>query len=353
MIKNTWANVGIFLGAAVLLIALYYLDLATLDVELIEFYIAVILVTSLFLGFYASSSIAILAAATWFAAYLHVPHPTLYRTSAKFALDIISAAVIFALTFALSRYVASTNESLKERELERDLEMDIAAELQKEFVETAVPASDSFDVGYRVKYLLKLGGDLITADRVGGRIFISLADIAGKSLPATLFTPILDEQLRGLFQRIGDPRELLALLNHSLFRRLPISVFASLLLAVLEERAKAVFIASAGAEPPILYRADSGAAEVLKIEAAPVLGAVEEIKPVARRLIMKTGDIFVAFTDGFIGKEKREAAAARLTRAITSSAAGTADDIVDAVYEEAFRSVSQIDDASLVVVKAM
>lgn len=348
MIRNSWLNaiIGFFLALSLLLLG--YIDFYTRDVELVIFYGAIILIGAIFLKFWVAAFIAVLGAASWLIVHMTAPHITTFR----FYFDIVSALAIFSITFGLSRYIVSANAALKLYEEEREMEIAIASQLQKEMFAISRPESDSYDISFRMQYLLKLGGDLITSERIGDRILLSLADISGKSLPAALFTSMLDERLRGLFRRTTDPGEILALLNAELFKRLPIAVFVSLLLMDLDERKKSVLFASAGAEPPILYRAENGVAESLAIGETPVLGAVEEIEPAIQRLALKSGDLFVAFTDGFIGKAERESSVGRLTRAIAGSATGSADDIVSSVYKEILPPGAQIDDASIVVVKA-
>jgi sigma-B regulation protein RsbU (phosphoserine phosphatase) len=148
--------------------------------------------------------------------------------------------------------------------------------------------------------------------------------------------------------------------NHSIFPDIREDMFVSLLYLILERGSKEVTMARAGHEPPILFRAATGATEVVEITG---LAAGIDEGPVFKRNVkdyrfrMESGDVLLLYTDGIIESESSggdEYGIERLCELLVEHHALSAQDLVNSVMADLHRfsgEAPQSDDITLIAIK--
>ncbi len=143
-----------------------------------------------------------------------------------------------------------------------------------------------------------VGGDLVDfVGLEGGKLALTLGDVAGKGLKAALLTAKLQATLRAF---VSDSPSLVDLMSrvNAVFRRdgLP-QVFASVVSASIEPGKGTVRIVNAGHPPPLIIRHD--AVEQMG-KGGPALGLIDSAQFNEQAVELGTGEIVLIYSDGLI-----------------------------------------------------
>jgi len=145
------------------------------------------------------------------------------------------------------------------------------------------------------------------ADEVGGDYFdvlplsdksvlLCVADVAGHGVPGAMVAAMLKVLLQAGVRQQGGPAQLLHALNAALCRTIPSEGFATMLLARIDLKERALTCVSAGHERAYLLRGDRPT--VFLESTGTVLGVRAEAKWETQELSLSAGDRLVAVTDG-------------------------------------------------------
>ncbi len=205
------------------------------------------------------------------------------------------AALLFLLALELADRVT----------MKRDLE--IAREIQRWLVPAVPPQVPGVDIAFATRPANTVGGDYYDAflrgphptDPAATRLFLVVADVAGKSVPAALLMATFQASLRSLALTPGSLPELVAGLNryacaHSLGGRR----FTTAFFAELDPTTRALTYIGAGHNAPILRRT-SGRLERLEASSLP-LGIDAQVRYECGTATLEAGDLLVIFTDGLV-----------------------------------------------------
>jgi len=205
------------------------------------------------------------------------------------------AALLFLLLLAL--------ELADKVTMKRDLE--IAREIQSWLVPSEPPAIRDAEVAFSTRPQNSVAGDYYDAFYPLGntsgneKLFLVIADVAGKSIPAALLMATFQASLRTITGEGAPLGELVARLNryaaaHSLDGRR----FTTALLAEYDPTTKRLEYINAGHNNPILKRND-GTIERLEIGGVP-LGIAPESEFQIGSAELNSGDLLLLFTDGMV-----------------------------------------------------
>lgn len=149
-----------------------------------------------------------------------------------------------------------------------------------------------------------IGGDFFDVFAVAENIVgVVVGDVTGKGLEAATYTAEIKFILRGFLRETGDPADALARLNRFVVdaERLDAahlgSTYCAVALACINTATGAVVCATAGAEPPLIFRADSDATDAVPT-GGPMLGVSADLIYEAHSYQLRKGDLYVAYTDG-------------------------------------------------------
>jgi hypothetical protein len=181
-------------------------------------------------------------------------------------------------------------------EARRRTEMETAREVYDQLLPRCFPALDEIDLHAAIVPAGTVGGDYFDVlQPPGGRLLLTIADVAGKGVPAAISVAAFRAFLRAVIESERSPASLAARLNGLLVNALPDEQFITAVLAEVDCAAGILRYVNAGHPPGVLVRDH----RCFGLEgSAPALGMQEGVKYVENRLLLQPGDRAVWFTDG-------------------------------------------------------
>ncbi|MEX0321828.1 MAG: SpoIIE family protein phosphatase [Puniceicoccaceae bacterium] len=243
-----------------------------------------------------------------------------------------------------------------------DVDLGLAEEIQNMLLPGKLPQLDKLEIASIYKPAQKVGGDMYDVFELGeNRIGISIADVSGKGIPASLLMAICQSNLRHFARIMESPAEVLKSLNEVLIGELRPEMFVTIVYAVLDLGSDTLTLARGGHELPIIVHSGAGASpEFIKTEGM-ALGMVpdnifsEAIEDAS--VPFNKGDILVLYTDGVteaVNLEGIEFGNSRLSDVVDSLKSrkpkGIANGIEDRITLFSNKT-GQADDLTLVLAK--
>ena len=257
-------------------------------------------------------------------------------------------------------YFDSMNAATAENE-RINTELDIAAGIQEAIIPRdfpAFPERDEFEIYASMSPAKLVGGDFydfILLD--DDHIFITMADVSGKSITAALFMMMAKSLLShtARFQG-GTPAEILSFVNERLCENNVTNMFVTVWAGILEISTGKLLMANAGHEYPAL-RQKGGRFELFKAKHGIVLGAVRGAVYMDHEIIMGPGDSLYVYTDGVVeaNNESYELFGCdRMLRALNIDADADPEKLLENVRKEVddfAGDASQFDDITMLSLK--
>jgi sigma-B regulation protein RsbU (phosphoserine phosphatase) len=241
----------------------------------------------------------------------------------------------------------------KRRDQRQQREFEDARLIQRGLLPSSVPQIAGLDIAAAWQPADGVGGDCFDTLAFGSSLGVSIADIAGKGLPAALLMSNLQAAVRAFAQEAAAPASVCGSVNRLLCRNMASGRFATFCYARIEAEGRRIVYSNAGHNPPLLIRA-GGAVERLT-EGGMVLGIFPEIRYEQAELALSAGDRLLFFTDGIT--EARNAAGDeyeedKLAAIATRSRALPVEEMKDAILADVngFTGGQFEDDATLIVV---
>ncbi len=179
------------------------------------------------------------------------------------------------------------------------LELEIAREVQARFLPYRLPRIDGLDFSGDSHPVEAMDGDFfdLIQDRTG-RLVVSVGEVSGEGIAAAILMSGIQALLRCLSRASsGDLLSVVRDLNRTVYEVSPDDFSSSLFYARVDSAARQLQYVSAGAEPALLIRADSGSVHRLPSTGA-VLGLTPRGSYGCRSISFEPGDVLIAFTDG-------------------------------------------------------
>jgi sigma-B regulation protein RsbU (phosphoserine phosphatase) len=226
--------------------------------------------------------------------------------------------------------------------------------IQRALLPPALPSTTHFDIVGAWQPALGFGGDcydafIFSTDHIG----LSIADVAGKGLPAALIMSSLQAAVRAFALESTPPPVVCASVNRLLCAQMIAGRFATFCYLKLDVSSGTLSYANAGHNPPLLVRGDG---QVVPLRAGGmVMGVFADAEFMGGSAALASGDRLVLYTDGITearnpaGDEYGED---RLADAVVRHRALSAADGHAAVMADvkAFASNGFDDDATLLMV---
>ncbi|MBC7806479.1 MAG: SpoIIE family protein phosphatase [Akkermansiaceae bacterium] len=212
------------------------------------------------------------------------------------------------------RLIGTVQDVTQQKQLEQQLREAarknerIAETLQKSLL--LAPPPDTFP-GISLKTFYEsawddalIGGDFFDVFAVAENVVgVVVGDVTGKGLEAATYTAEIKFILRGFLRESGDPADALARLNRFVVdaERLDAahlgSTYCAVSLACINTATGEIDCATAGAEPPLIFRAGSDVTDAVPT-GGPMLGVAADLVYEAHSYQLHKGDLYVAYTDG-------------------------------------------------------
>jgi len=181
---------------------------------------------------------------------------------------------------------------------ERQQDMAMASRIQESVLPTALPVSrDLLDLHGMIRPMKEVGGDLYDYFLVDEHhAAISVADVSGKGVPASLFMMMFHTVLRAVTAPDFGPDQVLARANALLSENNEQCMFVTAFLALLDLRDGTMNFVNAGHNPPYLLGADGTLRDLPSQGAA--IGIMPRVSYKPASLQLRPGDRLFLFTDG-------------------------------------------------------
>lgn len=257
----------------------------------------------------------------------------------------LTATVTRELDEARARRAA---DALASRELEH------AQRIQRALLPAPLPDIDGCEMAALWKPAAAFGGDCYDMLRFSNtRLGLSIADVAGKGLPAALLMANMQASVRAFGLDDARPDTVTGKVNRALCRHTPLDRFVTFFYATLDLATRTLACSNAGHTPPILVRKDGSVWR--PASDGMVLGVLEHNTYSRSEVPLRSGDRLVLFTDGITeagSHEGREFGEDRLVEVVTAHRHQSAPDLLDSLFQEvsAFTRGVFADDATLISV---
>ncbi|MGA7217039.1 MAG: GAF domain-containing protein [Candidatus Sulfotelmatobacter sp.] len=241
----------------------------------------------------------------------------------------------------------------QERRLERDLAL--ARELQMRLLPQTLPKVEHLELAAKFTPARAIGGDLYDFIPYSlSRLGIVIGDVSGKGAPAAIYAALVSGILRSHAPIEPGPAEMLSAVNLSLAERRIEAQFVSLIYALWDDQNRTLLVANSGLPRPVLVH--GGKNQVIEATGLP-LGLFDDASYDEFRFKMKTGDMFVFFSDGILDARNRRGelfGRGRVEKIIEERSSGSADSVVASLFKavaEHSAGVETFDDQTVVAIK--
>ena len=244
-------------------------------------------------------------------------------------------------------------QATKRRDAKQQREFEEARLIQRGLLPTAMPQTSLVQLASSWQPANGVGGDCFDAlTFAGGGVGITIADVAGKGVPAALLMSNLQAAVRAFAQEGTAPGAVCTSVNRLLCRNMASGRFVTFCYARLDVTNKRLVYANAGHNPPLLVHPDGRVDQLAP--SGTVLGVFAESTYEQGEFPIGPGDRLVLYTDGITegrnpaGEEFGEE---RLAATATTHRALPAEEMLAAMMQdvEAFNKGVYEDDATLIV----
>lgn len=239
---------------------------------------------------------------------------------------------------------------------------DIASITKCTLIPTGLPGIPGFDIGYKYSPAEQVGGDY--CDIVGlrnGRYGVVVADVAGRDVAAACHMAMCRHSFRATADEIRSPDALIAKMNRLVCQQTECEAFISMLYVIVNPATGKLALCSAGHEPALIYRAETGTVEELTTDGL-LLGINTSETFSLRNASICTGDVLTLYTDGLTdGLTTRDCLGVdRLKELLVANCSGSAQRITDVLYDlvqprpgDRGSHAQRRDDIAMILLKAL
>lgn len=256
--------------------------------------------------------------------------------------------------------ISIENARLYAQEIQQQLinqELETARSIQESFMPGHSPEHQGWDIAYFWLPMRDVGGDFYDFYHLNdGRWAFVIADVSGKGVPAAMFMALAVTVIR-FSMRLGlEPAELLDRCNQLIIADQTSKMFATTFVSYVDLDSGILQYASAGHNPPIVYRAATRSCEYLD-NIGCALGVFDTAEFNQLETALNPGDILLMYTDGMtevIDEDEEEFGEERIEEILIAHADATAEVLVSLIVNAVTEfSVDQrgFDDETMVIIK--
>lgn len=188
-------------------------------------------------------------------------------------------------------------EEVRHRVVARESE--IAQEIQHLLLPRTLPQLEGFGLAGGWQSARAVGGDFYDALAIGEQsLFLMVADVMGKGVPAALFAATMRGLLRGLAARSDDPAKILSGLNRLLYTELSaVNMFITAQVVHVDLETRTITAASAGHCPPLYVPPGHHTVIALPVHGLPI-GVLPNTVYQSATAVLNTPATLLLHTDG-------------------------------------------------------
>lgn len=256
--------------------------------------------------------------------------------------------------------ISIENARLYQQEIEQRLihqELETARTIQMSFLPQVVPQHANWDAAFFWLPMRDVGGDFYDFYRLpDGRWACVIADVSGKGVPAAMFMAFNVTVLRFAMDLGFSPSALMKRANQFMIANQKSKMFATVFVMYVDLETGQIEYASAGHNPPMLYRAATRSIEYLEVDGV-AMGLFPDAEYAESVFTMQPGDVLVLYTDGItevINEEDEEFGEEHLQKLIFENASQdcvTLSDLITSAVSAFSVDARGFDDETLIVIK--
>jgi len=240
--------------------------------------------TSAILGSYAGATIVHFTLVPGF-----MGSPRMFALNSMFTL--LFVVMVMALIFAVQFYREAIAKA------RADEELNLARRIQRSFLLSQFPARPRLEVHAENVSSKEVSGDFYDVVAVGDDVvYVAIADVAGKGVPAALLCSMLQASLRTQAGLAGTVAGMVGNMNALIYRSTAVHQFATFFLARIDERSLRMSYCNAGHNFPVLFR--DGAEPLTLRTGGTVVGILEAADYDEDTVALAPGDRIVLYSDG-------------------------------------------------------
>jgi phosphoserine phosphatase RsbU/P len=301
-------------------------------------------------------------------------------------IPITSSDQLAALATSFNSMTESLEKLLREQQEKQRLENEItiAQEVQAQLFPRHITQLPSLEVHGFCRPARSVSGDYYDFLPLGAeRMVLAVGDVSGKGISAALLMATIHSAVRAYSmegipafrqaQAVGagprlagkyesmfpgaevSPGTLLSLLNHQLYNSTPMEKYATLFLAMYDGETRRLTFSNAGHLPPMVI-GESGSIRRLE-DGGTVVGLFDDLNYDEASVQLRSGDIFLAYSDGVTEPENDygefgEQRLADLVQENRDLPLQRITEIVTAAVDDWIGAAEQPDDVTLVLARA-
>ena len=236
--------------------------------------------------------------------------------------EIEHLAVCFnAMTDELKNYMNNLTKVTAEKE-RIATELNVAKDIQRGMLPSIFPPypdKKEFDIYATMDAAREVGGDFYDFYLLDeNHLVVTIADVSGKGIPASLFMVISKTVLKNFAVFMNNPddfAEVMTCANNQLCQNNEEMMFVTVFLGMLDLKTGKFIYVNGGHNPPIIYHKAENRCEYLNVKKNFVLGGMEDINFKQQEIQLEKGDLIFMYTDGIneaMNAEKEEYTSERL-----------------------------------------
>jgi sigma-B regulation protein RsbU (phosphoserine phosphatase) len=272
-----------------------------------------------------------------------------------------SVAAQTGLALENAQLISTIADEVAQRE-RLNSEVQIARDVQERLFPQTLPPIAGLQYAGACRTAFGVGGDYYDFLALpGGRLGVAIGDVSGKGIAAALTMASLQASLRSEATRAPeDLTSLMGNVNRLLHQALSSNRYATFFYGQYDPASRQLTYVNAGHNPPLLLRPCNGRYQISRLTASgTVVGLLEDAIYEQASLVVKPGDMLVAFTDGIseaMNADEEEWGEERLIYALSDCGGLPPTEIISCVMRAADAFVAgakQHDDMTLVVLCAI
>jgi sigma-B regulation protein RsbU (phosphoserine phosphatase) len=244
-------------------------------------------------------------------------------------------------------------QASKRRDAKHQREFEDARLIQRGLLPAAMPQTSGVRLASSWQPANGVGGDCFDAlVFAAGGVGLTIADVAGKGVPAALLMSNLQAAVRAFAQEGAAPGSVCTSVNRLLCRNMASGRFVTFCYVRIDTTARRLTYANAGHNPPLLIRGNGSIDQLAP--SGTVLGVFAESSYEQGEFTIAAGDRLILYTDGITegrNPEGEEFGEERLADTASRHRALPAEEMLAAMLKEieAFNAGVYEDDATLIV----
>ncbi|KAF2956068.1 SpoIIE family protein phosphatase [Marinitoga sp. 38H-ov] len=246
------------------------------------------------------------------------------------------------------------NEKIEKEKLAEQLR--IASEIQKSLLPSEIPEFRELDIEAFYRPAYDIGGDYYDVVDLGEKVFMVLADVSGKSVPAALIMTSFRSILRYELEKNEDLTSIVTNLNNYISKEIPQDRFVTAIFIMFDIKNKKIEMINCGHNPTIIYKDG----ELLSFEAEYMpIGIMDGFIFESQELSYNNEISFVLYTDGITearNKNIEEFGLDKLIEIFKNNKDKSSKEITKIIIDELDKFVgeaSQHDDTTIMIIKSI